>query len=214
MRNRIMTPNGNMVVVEGATRAQWTRRANGAWKLAGIWPDANERSLVDQHLQDGAGLLIVMDSAPGILSAFRDELDDPLLFAAATAEDFLVDVTVPFLDWLPARHAHTARLFQDQVREQTADLPAALQPPFILSDPQSSGSDVRFVARTPGSIPATVSDEHMCALADYVFSSREGRNADDARRPGSARWLSRLARVVAAGPKEPVTIGAGASHAV
>src|SRR5688500_10844930 len=127
MRNQIMTPNGNMVVVEGATRAQWSRRANGAWKLTGIWPNVNERSLVDQHRANGAGLLIVMDSASGILSACRDELDDPVLFAAATAEDFLIAVTVPFLDWLPGSYAPAARLFQDQVREQTADLPAALQ---------------------------------------------------------------------------------------
>lgn len=214
MHNHMMTPNGNMVAVEGAARARWSRRENGSWKLSHIWPDEGEQSLVQRHLQKGAGLLIVMDSVPGILSAFRDELEDPLLLAGANSEDSIVDLTIPFLDWLPARYAVSARLFLAQVNEQTAGLPAALQPPFILNDPSPAGERVRFVVRTPGCFPAKVSDEHMGVLADYVFSSREGRHANDSRRPGSIRWLYRLARVIAAGPKDAATAGTGASRAI
>lgn len=209
-----MTPAGNMVVVEGTTRARWSRRANGSWKLAGIWPDADERQLVQGHLAEGFGLLIVVDPVPSVLSAFRDELDDPLLFSGTAPEDFLVDVTVPFLDWLPPRYADPARSFQNQVREQVADLPALLLPPFILSERSDVDGQVRFVARTPGSIHASVSDEHMCGLADYVFGSGGGGQAVTARRPGSTAWLGRLARAIATGQKETFGAGMGAGHAL
>lgn len=214
MHNQMTTPNGNMVAVEGAARARWSRRENGSWKLSHIWPDEGEQSLVRRHLQRGAGLLIVIDSTPGTLSAFRDELEDPVLLGDASSEDSIVDVTIPFLDWLPARYAVSARLFLDQVHKQTLDLPAALQPPFILNDPVPSEENIRFALRTPGCFPATVSGEQMCVLADYVFSSRKGGNADDARRPGSARWLNRLARVIAAGPNGAMAPRSGAGHAV
>lgn len=181
----LKTSSGHLIVTEGAARLLWSRRADGSWRLARIWPDRQEKQDILRHLDDGGCLLVLLDATPTVLTAFPDELDDIALVRGDRADESLVDIAVPFLDWLPERYRQEARRFQAIAEARSAEAPAVLQAPLAVSPESASYPTVRFAVRSRAYSGHT--PEQLAELADHVF----GGPTDDAD-PRAAHWLTRL----------------------
>ncbi|WP_415854201.1 hypothetical protein [Sinomonas sp. G460-2] len=185
MTTILKTSSGHLIVTEGASRLLWSRRTDGSWRLARIWPDRHEKEEVLRHLRDGGCLLILLDLTPTVLTAFPDELDDVAVVRGHRPDESLVELTVPFLDWLPERYRHEARRFQAAVQARSGEEPAVLQAPLAVSPASAASPNVRFAVRSRAY--SGHSPEQLADLADHLF----GGSIDD-EEARSAHWLTRL----------------------
>ncbi|MEC4017863.1 hypothetical protein QMK28_16530, partial [Streptomyces sp. H27-D2] len=103
-----------LVVFEGPARIDWRINGQGDWTPEGLWPEPRHRELLDEHLDCGGSLLVVLDEARSVVPVLHDEWQrtpHPLRTAlsaettdeAAGIDDIeeVMELRVPFLDWLP-----------------------------------------------------------------------------------------------------------------
>jgi hypothetical protein len=167
-----------LIVVEGLARLQWA--GSGAeWQLTGIWPSSGEQRLVTDHLAAGRPLLVVLDLDCPSVPVWRSELGrwlPPLGLvnldlmhpdSTGAEDDELVDVAVPFLDWLPERLRSRGRRFSEQVRELKGGTAAGLLAPLIVEEAPDRDAQVRFVHRTGARVPTA---DELAQLADRLLS--------------------------------------------
>ncbi|HEX8095281.1 MAG TPA: hypothetical protein VF542_15750, partial [Jatrophihabitans sp.] len=89
-----------LIVHEGEERLRWCGSA-ADWQLVGLWPDAADQRELDACLAEGKPLLILLGSK-AVVPLWRSELRIPeALFQEVRADGDLLEVTVPFLEWLP-----------------------------------------------------------------------------------------------------------------
>ncbi len=144
------------IVMEGVSRLQWAG-AGGTWQLLGIWPGPGEQLKLIDHLAAGLPLLVVLDSAGASVPVWRSELAQTPMASALMAEvhtdEELIDIAVPFLDWLPEALRRRGRMFSEQARQLIGCTPSALLAPLIVEDEPAQDAQVRFVQRTGGRAP-------------------------------------------------------------
>jgi hypothetical protein len=180
------------VVVEGAPRVIWNRVGDRQWRYAGLWPNEEQERDLRKHVRDGGALLIVVNDLSTTVQALAAELDGD---AALGSDDEVVDISVPFLDWMDPefRRSSVRQITEAQARFRTT--PKPLRPPFVLV-PSRRSERVVFAVRTSvakGELSATTLRE----LGAYAFErsgiakrSLPGRVAARIGLPGTARELT------------------------
>lgn len=158
-----------LVVHEGESRLQWLGSA-ADWQLVGMWPDAIDRRRLDEHLAAGRPLLVLLDSATAVVPMWRTELRIPESeFEQVSADGDLLEVTVPFLEWLPDELRERGQRFRAGTSAAMERIPVALQPAVVVEDPALRQGSVRFAWR---SRRARLGPRELSAVADWAFSSR------------------------------------------
>jgi len=177
-----------LIVREGTSRIRWAG-GGGTWRLTGIWPSAGEQLQLSAQLAAGRPLLVVLEPDPPSVPVWRSELADGLLplgpgrpvhsvnhevaveeSPAEEPEEELLDVVVPFLDWLPERLRARGRAFSEQARELISHTPAPLLAALIVEDEPVQDDQVRFVHRTGGRPPTAAELDRLavCLLSRPV----------------------------------------------
>ncbi|WP_372411715.1 hypothetical protein [Streptomyces luteireticuli] len=169
-----MTRCGNAVVVrEGPQRLLWHHRGGGTWIPCGLWPERRHREQLSAHLACGCPLLVVLDGAAAV-PVLREEWQhapEPLRAALGVAAEpgaEVVELTVPFLDWLPAEHRRRGADFLSRTDALLARRPAALLPPLLLDhgEPAPGQPRIRFARRRPS---AVLTPGHLAAVVQQTF---------------------------------------------
>jgi hypothetical protein len=158
-----------LVVHEGEARLRWVGSA-ADWSLVGMWPDAEDRRMLAEHLRAGRPLLVVLDAAAPTVTIWRHELRMPESAFQAVADDGdLLEVTVPFLEWLPDDLRERGHRFCLRASAMAQRTPAALQPAVIVEEPALVDSSIRFAWR---SRRAQLGEDELRRVADWVFNGR------------------------------------------
>lgn len=179
---------GVLIVREGSRRLRWVGHGE-SWKLVGMWPDPDHDTVTSAHLVSGGPLLVVLDSEPAWVPVLREELavPDPLLRqlglpdacpssrssagrAARDVPDDLLDVRVPFLDWLPSELREIGRRFAGHSADIVQRTPAALLPALLLSEPDDGARHIRFARFTQGH--GGLSPDQLQRVARHAFPVR------------------------------------------
>ncbi|MFI9345749.1 hypothetical protein ACIG0D_31495 [Streptomyces sp. NPDC052773] len=169
-----------LVVLEGPARVRWKQptaeRANH-WTPTGIWPDEGQLAMVREHLENEGPLLVLLDEARDPVPMLREEwqaapcrlledLTGPC--PGNLVDDEVVELRLPFLDWLPAAHRDRAARFLADSDTALSRTPLALLPPLMVEKkhdgvPPSPRFARRLVpnALTPGRLTAAI--EHLFA---------------------------------------------------
>jgi hypothetical protein len=154
---------GTLIVREGSSRLRWAEQDDG-WQLIGLWPGPRERRQLIDQLAAGRPLLVVLDRDRSAVPVWRSELAPAWSFpdlaqpADPNLEDReMLEITVPFLDWLPAQLRTRGIGFAEHAQELMKRTPPALLAPLIVEERPLPDDHVRFVHRT-GNRPLTADD--------------------------------------------------------
>ncbi|MEV0277004.1 hypothetical protein AB0I22_11555 [Streptomyces sp. NPDC050610] len=109
-------------------------------------------------------------------------------FAQCAEHGEIIEVRVPFLDWLPAPVRARAAAFLADSDETLARTPTALLPPLLLEDirpqPQPAAPQVRFARRL---LPGALTPARLSAAVRHIFTGRPaGCEGSAARYGGTA----------------------------
>ncbi|WP_046500595.1 hypothetical protein [Streptomyces odonnellii] len=172
-----------LVILEGPARVLWNEPAvepgRRKWTPTGLWPDEEQRALLREYLDDERPLLVLLDDAHRRLPLLREEWQAAPrrvvrdLVAAgrvdlADDEDEVVEVRLPFLDWLPQTDRERAARFLAESDAALARTPMALLPPLLIEKirlgmPQSP----RFARRL---LPSALTADRLEAAVEYLFA--------------------------------------------
>ncbi|MFJ9010366.1 hypothetical protein [Streptomyces canus] len=187
-----------LVVLEGPARVLWKEPSpqpgTGDWTPAGIWPDEDQLAMVREHIERGLPLLVLLDEAHRRIPLLRQELQaapcrllESLMDGTGCDElldDEVVEVRLPFLDWLPDAHRDRAARFLEDSDAALSRTPVALLPPLMTEERQDGlPPSPRFARRilpnalTAGRLAAAV--EHLFVEgAQYCATAGRGSEAD------------------------------------
>lgn len=185
----------------------WEQHASGTemrqWTPTGLWPDAEQRAEVREHLDGERPLLVLLDEARCRVPVLREEWQAApclLLLGKAgagpedgpegvpearpedSADEEVVEVRLPFLDWLPEEHRERAARFLAESDAALSRTPVAFLPP-LMTEERREGAPLspRFARRL---LPNALTADRLAAAVEHLFA--------DAPRPcaaatGSAR---------------------------
>ncbi|MEU6389713.1 hypothetical protein [Streptomyces sp. NPDC046939] len=189
-----------LVVLEGPARMLWDEPAavpgERAWTPKGLWPDATQHAEVRAHLGGGRPLLVLLDEARSRVPLLREEWQAASRrltreLAGVRCEnlthdtDELVEVRLPFLDWLPQPHRERARRFLAESDAVLSRTPKALLPPLLAEEPVDGAvPNPRFARRLQ---PHTLNADRFAAAVHHLF-------ADAPLRPCTAEMVCGGAR--------------------
>jgi hypothetical protein len=136
-----------LLVREGRDRLQW-QGFGTTWQLRGLWPDAIDAKMVDRHLRAGYLLLVVLDGSDAPVLALPEEVPTVPRGVSVLSDpgDEVLELGVPFLDWLPEEYRLRGERFSSAARLLKQQLPAHVLPPLLLSPEEPGMEQVRFVA--------------------------------------------------------------------
>jgi hypothetical protein len=158
--------DGVLVVEEGAARLRWLGRG-ADWRLVGLWPDAAEQRALAEKVKAGQPLLIVLGTMTSVVPVWRSELQMPeQSFESVHTEGDLMELTMPFPEWLPDSLRERGQQFSEHARQVMRRTPSPLLPTLIVEEPVESGCPVRFAQRTRSPVTA----EDLSRAASWVFS--------------------------------------------
>ncbi|WP_330455644.1 hypothetical protein OIB37_01445 [Streptomyces sp. NBC_00820] len=172
-----------LVILEGPARVLWNEPAvepgRRKWTPTGLWPDEAQRALVREYLDDERPLLVLLDDARRHLPLLREEWQAAPRrvvrdLVAAVREDLaddgdeVVEVRLPFLDWLPQADRERAARFLAESDAALSRTPMALLPPLLIEEtrpgvPQSP----RFARRL---LPSALTTDRLAAAVEYLFA--------------------------------------------
>jgi hypothetical protein len=179
-----------LVVLEGAGRLRW-EGSGATWRLAGLWPTAADREMLDDHLDRGRPLLVVLDRGPAVVCALVEEVPrvpEGVLIRGYEGE--VLDLEVPTLDWLPEPMRSRGVAFADQAALDERDMPRHAVPPLLV-DSAPPDSQVRFARRT--ATCRTLSSRLLDSVLAELFDARSAEpvrslsSRSDRPRPASMR---------------------------
>lgn len=181
----------------------WEQHAAGTkmrqWTPTGLWPDAEQRAEVREHLDRERPLLVLLDEARCRVPVLREEWqaaprlllldkadsgpeDGPEDRPEDLADEEVVEVRLPFLDWLPEEHRERAARFLAESDAALSRTPVAFLPP-LMTEERHDGAPLspRFARRL---LPNALTADRLAAAVEHLFA--------DAPRPcaaatGSAR---------------------------
>jgi hypothetical protein len=170
-----------LVVLEGPARLRWKPAApeRPAHRTpAGVWPDDGQLATVRRHLEGGGPLLVLLDEARDPVLMLREEWQDTpcrLLgdltgpCAGGFVDDEVVEVRLPFLDWLPAAHRDRATRFLADTDAALSRTPLALLPPLMVEQPHDGvPPNLRFARRLA---PNVVTAGRLTAAMEHLFAA-------------------------------------------
>lgn len=175
-----------LVILEGPARVLWNEPAvepgRRKWTPTGLWPDEAQRALVREYLDEERPLLVLLDDARRQVPLLREEWQaapHPVVrdLVSAGREDLtddgddgdeVVEVRLPFLDWLPQAHRERAARFLAESDAALSRTPMALLPPLLAEEtrpgvPQSP----RFARRL---LPSALTADRLAAAVEYLFA--------------------------------------------
>lgn len=169
----VLPCEGALVVFDDASRLCWCRRSTDAWSLRSVWPTADERREVLEHV-DGGGLLLVVARPDCIgTDAWRHELPDPaLLRADADTSTDLVHLELQRYDWLPGAARVRGEAFMAQERARRSSEPSLLQPLLRVEPATGRRPDgVAFAVASPDATRSRI-ERDLAPLIAYLSDPR------------------------------------------
>ncbi|MEV1027042.1 hypothetical protein [Streptomyces sp. NPDC050264] len=149
------------------------------WTPTGLWPDESQRALVHEHLDGERPLLVLLDDARRRVPLLREEwqaapyrlvrdLVGTRRADLAADADELVEVRLPFLDWLPQAHRERAERFLAESDAALSRTPMALLPP-LLAEKRHHGAppNPRFARRL---LPNALTPDRFEAAVRHLFA--------------------------------------------
>lgn len=170
-----------LVVLEGPARLLWEEHARGMgprhWTPTALWPDEKQRAEVREHLDGERPLLVLLDEARCRVPMLREEWraaprqllrDQRDIGFEGAADDEVVEVGLPFLDWLPEVHRERATRFLAQTDAELARTPMAFLPP-LMTEEACGGSPLnpRFARRL---LPHALTADRLAAAVEHLFA--------------------------------------------
>ncbi|WP_328641403.1 hypothetical protein [Streptomyces canus] len=176
-----------LVVLEGPARVLWKEPSPqpgaGDWTPTGIWPDEDELAMVREHIERGLPLLVLLDEAHRRIPLLRQELRaapcrllESLMAGTGTStstgsgellDDEVVEVRLPFLDWLPDAHRDRAARFLEDSDAALSRTPVALLPPLMTEERQDGlPPSPRFARRI---LPNALTAGRLAAAVEHLF---------------------------------------------
>lgn len=170
-----------LVVLEGPARMLWKEHATGPatpqWTPTGLWPDARQRAEVREHLDGERPLLVLLDEARRRVPMLREEWraapcrllrEQAGAGSEAPADDEVVDISLPFLDWLPAAHRERAARFLAESDAELSRTPVAFLPP-LMTEERRDGTprSPRFARRL---LPNALTADRLAVAVEHLFA--------------------------------------------
>lgn len=193
-----------LVVLEGPARMLWEEHGHGSvsrhWTPTALWPDAQQHAEVREHLDGERPLLVLLDEARCRVPMLREEWraaprhmlrDQPGTGSedpedrADPEDDEVVEVSLPFLDWLPEAHRERAARFLAASDAELARTPVAFLPPLMTEDPcDGAPLNPRFARRL---LPNALTADRLAAAVEHLFADASRYCLAAAATTGSAR---------------------------
>lgn len=189
-----------LVILEGPARMLWNEPAavpgKRAWTPTGLWPDEAQHAQVRAHVDSGRPLLVLLDDSRSRVPLLREEwqaasrrlmreLAGVRCENLAHDTDELVEVRLPFLDWLPPAHRERARRFLAESDAVLARTPKALLPPLLAEEPVDGAvPNPRFARRLQ---PHTLNADRFAAAVHHLFDGAALRPCTSETLCGGAR---------------------------
>jgi len=178
-----------LVVLEGPARVLWKeptpQPGTRHWTPTGIWPDENQLAMVREHIERERPLLVLLDEAHSRVPMLQQELQAApwhlLNSLTATgsgkvADDEVVELQLPFLDWLPDAHRNRAARFLKESDATLSRTPVALLPPLMTEGTYDGvPPSPRFARRL---LPNALTAGRLAAAVEHLFG--------DGRKPCAA----------------------------
>ncbi|MEU5952209.1 hypothetical protein [Streptomyces sp. NPDC047525] len=170
-----------LVVLEGPARVLWDEPAPGPgaghWTPTGLWPDAAQRTEIREHLDGERPLLVLLDEARARVPMLREEWRAapcrlPNVRVGADSGDLadgeVIDVRLPFLDWLPEAHRERALRFLAESDAALSRTPVAFLPPLMTEERRDGEPpSPRFARRL---LPNALTADRLAAAVDHLFA--------------------------------------------
>jgi hypothetical protein len=175
-----------LVVMEGPARISWHTLVQGLQVPVALWPSAQQRVQVDRCLAGIDSMLIVLGCTGPTVSLLPEEAHRvpetmrPLLEQG----DYLFELRIPLLDWLPSGLAERGMRFRESCRAWARTVPAPILPALLIEggvegiagaggpwerEAGAKADDkIRFAWRT-SSMP--IADSALRQLAERIFPS-------------------------------------------
>lgn len=141
--------DGVLVVREGLRRLRWRHEIDhepppgdpDGWQIADLWPNADARREIRRRRADRAPILVVFESDPAVATLPVENVPAiPCGAVVHDADDNLVTISVPMLDWLDKPDRERGREFAAAARATIAGTPRGLLP-ALITDPTARGGD-------------------------------------------------------------------------
>ncbi|MEV6752756.1 hypothetical protein [Streptomyces sp. NPDC051214] len=178
-----------LVVLEGPARLLWEEHGHGMgprhWTPTALWPNEKERAEVREHLDGERPLLVLLDEARCRVPMLREEwraaprqllrhqadmhvdMQADIGFEGA-ADDEVVEVGLPFLDWLPEVHRERAARFLAESDAELARTPMAFLPSLLTEEPRDGTPlSPRFARRL---LPNALTADRLAAAVEHLFA--------------------------------------------
>ncbi|CAL2071459.1 conserved protein of unknown function [Streptomyces murinus] len=156
-----------LIVFEGAARLVWDHDGPRAPRGARVWPSRPERAEINDHLDRGDPLLVILEHEETTVPVLSEELvTNPAIAALAHFTGDVGEIDIPFLDWLPGPLQERGRNFLEHSRQAADLMPRAVRPPLLVGCPAPGAAPVRFARRLA---PAPLSGPALEELVEYVF---------------------------------------------
>jgi hypothetical protein len=169
-----------LVVLEGPARMLWKeptpQPGTSHWTPTGIWPDENQLAMVREHIEKERPLLVLLDEAHSRVPMLRQELRtapchllDSLTSTGSDqpVDDEVVELQLPFLDWLPDAHRDRAARFLEDSDATLSRTPVALLPPLMTEETHEGlPPSPRFARRL---LPGALTAGRLAAAVEHLF---------------------------------------------
>ncbi|MGW7069797.1 hypothetical protein ACWGII_00410 [Streptomyces sp. NPDC054855] len=130
-----------------------------------------------EHLEGERPLLVLLDEARCRVPMLREEWraaprqllrDVAGVGSEETEDDEVVEVGLPFLDWLPEVHRERAARFLAESDAELARTPMAFLPPLMIEEP-GAGTPLspRFARRL---LPNALTADRLAAAVEHLFA--------------------------------------------
>lgn len=164
------------------------------WTPTGIWPDEYQLAKVREHIERERPLLVLLDEAHSRVPMLRQELQAAPchLLESLTAtgsdkpvDDEVVELRLPFLDWLPDPHRDRATRFLRDSDATLSRTPVALLPP-LMTEKTYDGlpHSPRFARRL---LPNALTAARLAAAVEHLFAHGPQRCAAAGSMSGACR---------------------------
>lgn len=147
------------------------------WTPTGIWPDENQLAMVREHIEKERPLLVLLDEAHSRVPMLRQELQatpchllDSLTATGSDKlpDDEVVELQLPFLDWLPDAHRNRAARFLKDSEATLSRTPVALLPPLMTEETYDGvPPSPRFARRL---LPNALTAGRLAAAVEHLFA--------------------------------------------
>ncbi|MGP4044408.1 hypothetical protein [Streptomyces sp. 2A115] len=151
----------------------------GQWTPTGIWPDERQLAMVREHLESERPLLVLLDEARSRVPMLREEwqaapcrvVEDLTGDCPGTlVDEEVVELRLPFLDWLPATHRDRAARFLTDSDAALSRTPLALLPPLLIEERHDEvPPNPRFARRI---LPTALTAGRITAVVEHLFADR------------------------------------------